>query len=388
MELHEINKALDKDMTEQIIINNSGITSSDGDYLINVQEHDFVMGLHEKGIEARLWQFVNNTPTTELLQLKPIPSKIKVTKFNLFQKKYKILNYLFSTIKILSLFYRHRNYYIFLPGNLPFVAALILSTFKKRYSIYLRGQIWTERNGCESISYLKRRVLSKAVGVICTGEYLKSLALRCNKNTIAVKPMLKKDFYELSKKLKAKPITDNRLNFLFIGRLEKKKGILNLVEASKLLSDEGIEFNLIIVGAGPLSNQIKDESRKCKFIQYLGMITSTREMVSVYKMADVFVLPSESEGFPRVIYEAALNKNAIVVSDLKPIRYFFDNGNCLYLRKNDTGSIVAVLRNLIKDRSVVENLSEAAYKKVDSYFKQYENETHAQQLFKMMGLDQ
>lgn len=87
--------------------------------------------------------------------------------------------------------------------------------------------------------------------------------------------------------------------FLFVGRYEVRKGIdiLNLV-LQKLI-EEDYDFKFIFIGPIPKEKQIID-----KRIKYTGPIYDEEKIKEYYQAADVYVLPSLSEGMPTVILEA------------------------------------------------------------------------------------
>ena len=111
------------------------------------------------------------------------------------------------------------------------------------------------------------------------------------------------DESHLDKFFKPKIIKSQRFTYVFIGRLIHRKGIIELIDAfSKVLSVKNAHLH--ILGDGPLRNTIKKiisikgiESN----ISIHGFIDSPYEILS---NADVFVLPSYSEGTPRSCLEA------------------------------------------------------------------------------------
>ena len=94
-------------------------------------------------------------------------------------------------------------------------------------------------------------------------------------------------------------------NIVFIGRLIKEKGILEAVKIFKLLKIPNKK--LIIVGdldSRGFSSSIDKKILKYPGIIYLGELLETN---SIYKFADVFLLPSITEGMPTSIMEAIMH---------------------------------------------------------------------------------
>lgn len=88
--------------------------------------------------------------------------------------------------------------------------------------------------------------------------------------------------------------------YLYIGRLEENKGILNLCRYWENHQNR----ELRIFGEGPLEKEIKEIADRCKYIHYFGF-ADHEELVRHLKFSKAMIFPSELyEGFPMVILEA------------------------------------------------------------------------------------
>jgi glycosyltransferase involved in cell wall biosynthesis len=92
---------------------------------------------------------------------------------------------------------------------------------------------------------------------------------------------------------------------LFIGRLVREKGVLELLDAFDRLQKDHPRLRLIIVGRGPLRKRIEAVARSFPS-ESLTVIEYLREdeLVALYAKADVFVMPSLQEPFGIVACEA------------------------------------------------------------------------------------
>lgn len=104
-----------------------------------------------------------------------------------------------------------------------------------------------------------------------------------------------------------------------------RKNHATLLRAIALLRGRGIEAELLLAGAFE-SEQIRTELFElvnslgiADHIKFLGYVAGTDEMLSLLRGADVFVLPSLNEGFPRVIWEAMLQSLPCAVSRIPNI---------------------------------------------------------------------
>lgn len=91
------------------------------------------------------------------------------------------------------------------------------------------------------------------------------------------------------------------IRILFVGRLEREKGLHIVIGAARLLSP-GIQW--VIVGEGKDKDSIMLEASGLENVQFLGSL-NREELNRIYSQSTFLVLPSAaSEGFPKVISEA------------------------------------------------------------------------------------
>lgn len=110
--------------------------------------------------------------------------------------------------------------------------------------------------------------------------------------------------------------------FVFLGRAERRKGIIELNSAlSELILDKQIfQFDFI----GPIPEELK---LKHPSINYLGEIREADRIKKILQQSDVLVCPSWSEGFPNVILEAMASGLAIIATDVGAVSAMVSNKN-------------------------------------------------------------
>ncbi|MBN8786752.1 MAG: glycosyltransferase, partial [Terrimonas sp.] len=103
----------------------------------------------------------------------------------------------------------------------------------------------------------------------------------------------------------------------FIGRLTKDKGIDILFNAFNQLVKKYDNIRLLIAGPvipeNPFSVGFMEQLNKDPKVVFMGEVS---DIVPVYAMADVLVLPSFREGLPNVLLEAAAMEVPVVASDI------------------------------------------------------------------------
>ncbi len=111
--------------------------------------------------------------------------------------------------------------------------------------------------------------------------------------------------------------------FLFVGRLLYDKGVIELLEAAKILRTKKYPVNIWLVGAidegnpSAITPTILEEYTSNNTVTYLG---SSSDVRSIMKDADVVVLPSYREGLPRVMLESLAMAKPIITTDVAGCR--------------------------------------------------------------------
>lgn len=120
---------------------------------------------------------------------------------------------------------------------------------------------------------------------------------------------------------------DNKRKFVFLGRAERRKGIVELnevlqklISSNKKINTESFQFEFI----GPISNEMQISHPS---IIYHGEIRDSQKIKSILSQNDVLVCPSWSEGFPNVILEAMASGLAIIATNVGAIPAAVSNTN-------------------------------------------------------------
>ncbi|MBN9672254.1 glycosyltransferase [Roseibium aggregatum] len=161
---------------------------------------------------------------------------------------------------------------------------------------------------------------------------------------------------------------DGPLRALFLGRLDRQKGIERIFAAARALKRRGVEIDWRIVGADVL-DEGAGGSWKERFgdigIKVEPPVHDSRRLSKLMAWADVFVLPSRWEGAPLTIVEAQRLGCVPVVTDVGAVKELIEDGvDGLLLRSNDDGvvtyDLIAVLESLAQPGTVLRELSAKA----------------------------
>jgi glycosyltransferase involved in cell wall biosynthesis len=150
---------------------------------------------------------------------------------------------------------------------------------------------------------------------------------------------------------------------LSIGRLSKEKAHIDLVRAFVELCERSPEINarLIIVGDGSERDRLKLAAQNTTFgdrIVFAGQIINVQPF---YSIADVFVLPSHSEGSPHALLEAMAANVPVVATAVGGVPEIVENEeSALLVSANDPTAMAEAIARVLADDEFARRLTKNA----------------------------
>jgi glycosyltransferase involved in cell wall biosynthesis len=166
--------------------------------------------------------------------------------------------------------------------------------------------------------------------------------------------------------LVVRPLADPR-KLLYCGRLDIRKGLRELLEALAVLNQQGPRFHLDILGAAgePAFSELRDLADGLGIgdqISWHGLVSYGPGLFEYYRQADALILPSYSEGFPHVIWEAMANCCPVIATSVGGIPALIQHEeHALLVPPKEVESIVMAVRRLFADEATRRRLIEQAY---------------------------
>lgn len=165
--------------------------------------------------------------------------------------------------------------------------------------------------------------------------------------------------------------SDGKLNILFVGRMEKRKGFKHLLGAYEQVKMRFPQCRLIVVGP---------EDRACRKYQALAAKRNLQDVVFTgfveyeelpryYKSADVFCSPAtDKESFGIVLLEAMAAGKPVVASNIVGYADVVRNGvDGLLVKPRDERELANAILQLLHDRSRREEMGAMGELKVEDY---------------------
>lgn len=267
-------------------------------------------------------------------------------------------------------------------GLLTQIAAYIAGVNVRLHTF--TGQVWANKSGYKRellkwvdriIAYLPSNLLTDSWSqkkiledekIVSKGKVeVLGLGSICGVNLKKFNPISeeKKNNFKLELNLK-----EDSFVYLYLGRLNKDKGILDLIQAFDIVFKSNPNAVLLLVG--------RDEENLLDIIQkhnlfgisifYKGFSNSPQNYMA---MADVFCIPSYREGFGSVVIEASACGTPSIGANIYGLSDAIENNKSgLLCEVGNPGDLAEKMQRLIGDRELIKQLSYYGLIRVSEYF--------------------
>lgn len=163
---------------------------------------------------------------------------------------------------------------------------------------------------------------------------------------------------------------DGKINVLFVGRLEPRKGAMHLMRAYAELKHRHGQLRLMVLGRGPQLGELRRYVRRHRVgdVLFAGRV-SDGDKTRFYKTADIFCAPSTGqESFGIVLLEAMAAALPVVASDIHGYKRVVQrNVTGLLVEPKDPAAIAGALERLIADPELRRRLGAAGALRAPEY---------------------
>lgn len=151
--------------------------------------------------------------------------------------------------------------------------------------------------------------------------------------------------------------------------LSEQKGIGYLLEAAHGLAGRCTGMKLLVVGSGPLENELREQARRFGLSDQVLFTGWRSDVEQILAAIDVFVMPSLWEAMPLALLEAMAARRAIVVTDVGDNAEIVAHGDCATLvRPHDAAGLADAIKALHSDRGLAAGLGERAHARFSRHY--------------------
>jgi glycogen(starch) synthase len=164
---------------------------------------------------------------------------------------------------------------------------------------------------------------------------------------------------EPNEELKRRLGVGNKRIVLFVGRLIHRKGLPFLIEAAARAVKEYGDIAFVIVGEGPLRNQLSSEVENLSLSKNFVFLGDVKDSLlpTLYNCADVFVLPSIQEGQGIALLEAQASAKPVVAFNVGGVREaVLDGESGLLVRRGDSDALAEAILKVLSNPPLGEQM--------------------------------
>lgn len=177
---------------------------------------------------------------------------------------------------------------------------------------------------------------------------------------------------------------DGPLRILFVGRLETEKGVDRIFDMLKYMKDTSGIGDVVLIGEGNLERYEAMAKMASVPVSIIGGL-NRKELNAQYGSAHILILPSDSEGFPKVVAEAAAFGCVPIVSNISSIGQYINDSNGILLSSVDSKSIASEVDEVLKDRTLLKQKSINATSMADRFTYSYYNRRILKEVLALQG---
>ena len=282
-----------------------------------------------------------------------IESLSKINHLNFFSRKSfnkgihetKVLNKsLLRISQIISLNFKNQKICMISITPFNYFVFMIINFFNRKVKgfVILRSDGFKEYNskfgfiGKNFYGYMFKKILNKLKPIVVTSKMSNLKSYRHLK-------ICPSEITDTWKKNLKKPNL-NKANLLYIGRIKKEKGIYSLL---KIVDKLSVDFRLSVVG------QNKKKMSRIKNVKFYNETSNLKKIINFYDKNNIFILPSYTEGSPKVILESLSRLRPVIV--FKEISHVKADFKGIFVCDRSEGELQKTIRYILKNYTQIQS---------------------------------
>ena len=290
------------------------------------------------------------TPTIEL-------KEFDITSFSNMLRA--IPNAFVDLIRIFEAMKKADHIHLRCPGNMALLAAVVQIFFPKKVKTAKYAGNWDPKARQPFTYKLQRWILSntfltKNIQVLVYGDW--------ENQTKNIKPFFTATYSEseiLNANFRIQNKDQESIKFLFVGTLSRGKQPLYAIQIVEELFKKGKNVTLDLFGDAAMKSEIETYIRNNdleSIIQLKGN-QSKDAILTAYQNSHFLILPSKSEGWPKVVAEAMFWGCVPIASPVSCVPFMMGNGSRGIVLKEQLHNDVSQIRNVLNNQEVYKKMA-------------------------------
>ena len=290
------------------------------------------------------------TPTIEL-------KEFDITSFSNMLRA--IPNAFVDLIRIFEAMKKADHIHLRCPGNMALLAAVVQIFFPKKVKTAKYAGNWDPK-ARQPFTYklqrwiLSNTILTKNIQVLVYGDW--------ENQTKNIKPFFTATYSEseiLNANFRIQNKDQESIKFLFVGTLSKGKQPLYAIQIVEELFKKGKNVTLDLFGDGAMKSEIETYIRNNdleSIIQLKGN-QSKDAILTAYQNSHFLILPSKSEGWPKVVAEAMFWGCVPIASPVSCVSYMMGNGSRGVILQEELNQDVDQIKIVINNQELYQKMA-------------------------------
>ncbi len=267
-----------------------------------------------------------------------------------------IFQSIYNFIVIIKAMYWANHIHIRCPGNVGLLASIAQLFFPHKIKTAKYAGNWNPKAKIPFSYRLQKNILSNTfwtrnMQVLVYGKW--------DGSTKNIKPFFTATYKETEKQLVSSRNFNNTIKFVFVGTLTSGKNPLYTTQLIEKLISKGFKVELSMYGEGvertKLEAYITDKKLQNNIKLYGNQ--NADAIQKVYQESHFIILPSQSEGWPKVIAEGMFWGCIPIATSVSCVPYMLNYGNRGLLLNLDLDNDAQLISNLIENEYLCQELS-------------------------------
>ena len=243
-----------------------------------------------------------------------------------------------------------------------FAAIASLFTKKRTKFVFSEHSVFNRRRSNKIFKRIDNFTYSRYAKIVCVSEKVKESLIGWI-SEIAHKMVVIRNAVPVGKMGDKK---ESVYDILFVGRLERAKGVDVLFEAIKLLETKyDRKLKVAIIGDGSLNEELKGIAERLNISESVEFLGVRKDISDLMRKSKIFVLPSRWEGLPMVILEAMALGMPVVATKVGGIPEVIEDGkDGILVEPENPERLANSIFRLLDDDGLRSLFSSNAYRKI------------------------